>query len=1199
MNKTALKNFSINARKKLIEDIKQKAYELGITENQIKEIETFEGGFKVKGTDIKRTIKYYSPEKVDRIIVEKRNDLIDKINYKGFDQVIEEVAYTWFNRFIALRFMEANDYLPTGVRVLSSEDETIEPDIIKEALNIDLDIDREIIYNLQDNNETDDLYKYLLIKQCNKLGEIMPTVFEEIADYTELLIPDKLFAEGSIIRDLVESIDEEDYKEQVEIIGWMYQYYISEKKDEVFAGLKKNKKITKENIPAATQLFTPKWIVKYMVENSLGRLWLESHPDEELQKEWKYYLEEAEQDAEVQEKLDELKDPNLNPEDIKVLDNAMGSGHILSYCFDVLYDIYLKAGYPERRIPQLILEKNLYGLDIDDRSAQLATFALLMKARSKNRRIFRKEVDVNLCSIQESNGISKEAVEYFANGDKDIKRDIRYLVDIFNDAKEYGSILDIKQVNFIQLEERLEKIRKNEALDLFQLQYKREIVEILPLLIKQARIMSDKYSVVCANPPYAGSKNLNPNILKYMKKYYPNAKRDLYSVFIEKCTAMTSIKGYTALITMQSWMFLSSFKKLRKGLLKSNNITSMAHLGAGAFDELSAFNVITTAVCFRKIKVKHYKSVYIRLVKYHNSREKINQFFNKLNYYTTEKEKFYKLPNDTILYWISDRVSNIFFSCKKVKDIARPKQGMATSDNARFLRKWQEVDFTKIGFCCADRKEALESGKKWFPYNKGGDFRKWYGNNEYLVNWENDGQEIKEFREYKNKTLASNMGVAGLNDIFREGITYSLFGFENFGVRYKTKGYIFDVSGASLFPNHDKSYYLLGFLASNVAFSFLSIIAPTVNFQAGNIGDIPFIYDERKKSYINKLVKENIQISKVDWDINEYSWDFAIHPYIKYKQDNKHIKNIIKNWNEILENNYINLKNNEEELNNIFISIFGLEEELTHNVRDRDIAINRIDNERDIKSFISYAVGCMFGRYSLDEEGLVYAAGEFDINRYSKIKPVEDNIIPITTDDYFEDDIVSRFVKFVSVTFGEESLEENLEYIAETIGKKSSETSRQAIRNYFLKKSGFYKDHVRTYSKTPIYWMFDSGKQDGFKALIYMHRYDPLLVARVRTDYLHELQGRYEAEINRLDTVINSDTAQTREKSQARKQRDKVSKQLEECRKYDQVINHMANRRIDIDLDDGVKVNYTKFQKVEVPMGEGKKPLKEDLLAKL
>ncbi|MDK2919365.1 MAG: hypothetical protein PWQ37_2098 [Candidatus Petromonas sp.] len=1219
MNKSAIKNFAVRARNRLIEDITQKAYELGITKDEIKDIETFEGGFRIKGLENSKIYKKYE--------VKQREKLVSKIREKGFDQVIEEVAYTWFNRFIALRFMEVNEYLPTGVRVLSSiEEGKTEPDIIKEALNVDLDIDREIVYRLIDENDTEDLYKYLIIKQCNQLGQIMPMVFEEIADYTELLLPDNLLTEGSIIRDLVESIEEEDYKDQVEIIGWMYQYYISEKKDEVFAGLKKNKKITKENIPAATQLFTPKWIVKYMVENSLGRLWLESHPDEELKMQLKYYLEEAEQDPEVQKKLDELKNPDLKPEDIKVLDPAMGSGHILVYAFDVLYDIYLKANYSERDIPKLILEKNLYGLDIDDRAGQLAAFALMMKARSKNRRIFRKKIELNVCSIQESNGLIDNGKFGIDNsfwdyilGDvqgeerKKLKEDIEYIIEVFKDAKEYGSILDVKKIDFDAIERRIDEIRNGETIDLFEFQYKEVILEKLPPLIKQAKIMSEKYDVVCTNPPYMGIRHMNPRLYKKCSTDFKNSKHDLFGIFIEKGIEYTRIHGFTSMITQHSWMFLLSFSNLRKKLYQNCNIYNMVHLGPRSFEEISGEVVQSTSFVLKKTKCDEYNAKYIRLVDYNNPINKENEFYNKNNYFVTSIETFSKVPDNPVVYWISEKIKNIFQSGIYLDDFAQLRQGMATSDNNRFVRGWFEVDLNKIGFGCSNQDEATKSRKKWFPYNKGGTFRKWYGNNEYLVNWENDGQEIKELARklYKSYTRT----IKNISYYFKKGITWSSVTMNTFGVRCYDKGMLFDTGANSLFCE-EKYYYLLAvFLNTKLADSFLKIINPTINNGVGSVKKLPVVFediDEYLVRSIEKYVRVNLDISKKDWDSFETSWDFKKHPLLEHKKDASTIEEAFSNWLEFTEKQFNQLKQNEEELNRIFIDIYGLQDELTPEVEDKDITIRKADRKRDIKSFISYAVGCMFGRYSLDEEGLIYAGGEFKDkwrieNEELKINTKEgwkdssfdvtmDNVLVIADDDYFEDDIVNRFVEFVKVTFGEKTLEENLDYIAETLGKKSNETSRQAIRRYFLKD--FYKDHVKAYNKRPIYWLFDSGKQNGFKALIYMHRYDSSTVARVRTDYLHKIQKKYEAEVKRLDMLIESDIS-AREKAAAMKKKEKINKQILECLAYDQVISHVANQKIEIDLDDGVKVNYAKFQSVEIPQGEGKKPLKANLLAKI
>lgn len=1043
MNKTAIKNFAVRARNKLIEDITQKVYELGITEKEIKEIETFEGGFRVQGLNNGKTYKKYE--------IKQREKLVASIKEKGYSQVIEEVAYTWFNRFIALRFMEVNDYLPTGVRVLSSTEEgKLEPDIIKEALNVDLDINKDIVYRLIDEHDTEDLFKYLLVKQCNELGKIMPMVFEEISDYTELLLPDNLLAEGSVIRDLVDSIDEEDYLDQVEIIGWMYQYYISEKKDEVFADLKKNKKITKENIPAATQLFTPKWIVKYMVENSLGRLWLESHPDEDLKAQWKYYLEEVEQEPEVQKKLDELKNPYLNPEEIRVLDPACGSGHILVYAFDVLYDIYLKTNYSERDIPQLILEKNLYGLDIDDRAGQLASFALMMKARSKNKRIFRKKIDLNVCSIQESNGITKEAVDYFVGENEGQRGDVEYLVDVFKDAKEYGSILDVKKVNFDAIEKRIEEI-KSASTKVYDLSYKDIILEKLSPLIKQATIMSCKYDVSCTNPPYMGYKGMNIKVSNFVIKNYPESKNDLFAVFIERCHQMTKENCYQSMITQHAWMFLSSFEKLRNKVLHID-IVNMAHLGARAFEEIGGEVVQTTTFVLRNSNVVNYKSKFARLVDYKNQQEKENAFLLKQNVYATLKSNFYKIPGTSIAYWVNEKWLSIFSDNKPLETLMNFKKGMSTGDNTRFIRYWYEVSIKNTGMNYT-KEEAINSTKKWFPINSGGEYRKWYGNCFYITNWQYDGEEMKQ-----NAIILNNGGhwsryIVNTDKFFIHGITWSAISTTNFGVRLFPNGFLF--SSASMCGYGDNELFSLALLNSKISKKILEILSPTMNFGPEQIKKIPYILND--KSLIEKLAKSNCIISKDEWDSFETSWDFKRHPIVQLchgvtaedGHEIAYIEDAFNEWEYDCQVRFDELKSNEEELNRIFIDIYGLQDELTPEVEDKDITIRKADRERDIKSFISYAVGCMFGRYSLDEEGLIYAGGDFDISRYKAFIPTTDNVLVIADDDYFEDDILNKFVEFVKLTFGKETLEENLNYIAETLGQKANETSRQTIRRYF------------------------------------------------------------------------------------------------------------------------------------------------------
>lgn len=825
MDKTAIKNYAVRARNKLIEDITQKVYELGITISEIKDIETFEGGFRVKGLNNGKTYKKYE--------IKQRDKLISNIKDKGYEQVIEEVAYTWFNRFIALRFMEVNEYLPTGVRVLSSKEEgKTEPDIIKEALNAGLDIDKDIVYRLIDEHDTDDLYKYLLIRQCNQLGKIMPMVFEEIADYTELLLPDNLLSENSVIRDLVESVEEEDYKDQVEIIGWMYQYYISEKKDEVFADLKKNKKITKENIPAATQLFTPKWIVKYMVENSLGRLWLESHPDEDLKAQWKYYLEEAEQEPEVQKQLDELKNPDLKPEDIKVLDPACGSGHIIVYAFDVLYDIYLKANYSERDIPQLILEKNLYGLDIDERAGQLASFALMMKARSKNKRIFRKKINLNVCPIQESNGITKEAIDYFVGENADLRRDIGYLVDVFKDAKEYGSILDVKKVNFDLSEKRFDEIA-NEETKVYDFKNKEIVLDRIPSLIKQGEIMSEKYNVVCTNPPYMGSRGMNLRLSNYLKEFYPDCKADLFSVFMD--LKYLNSNSYIALINQHSWMFLSSFETLRKKIIIENTIVNMIHLGPRAFEEIGGEVVQSTAFVYFNAKVNHYKAKYIRLIDFANACLKEEKMLeavrtNNKNYsYINETENFAHIPGMPIAYWVSDRFTLNFEKGISIDDISdfTGSQNI-TANNEKFIRYHWEVKNCKIG-----------KDSKWAFYAKGGEYRKWYGNIELLVNISSDAVEY-----YKNNPTSNYLNKKYW---FQEGITYSAVTTKGACFRYYPSIGGFDKGGPTICYIKDLNY-VLGLLNTTVASSILNMLNPTINLQVKDVKALPIILESSKKT---------------------------------------------------------------------------------------------------------------------------------------------------------------------------------------------------------------------------------------------------------------------------------------------------------------------------------------------------------------
>ncbi|WP_370518349.1 BREX-1 system adenine-specific DNA-methyltransferase PglX [Methanothermobacter sp. THM-1] len=1178
INKKAIKTFAVEARKKLIDEIKYRASLLGITEEGISDpVEKIDGMevYDVGGT----------PYKIYDEAIEQRKSLVKRINEKGFDNVIEEVAYTWFNRIIAIRFMEVNDYLPGHVRVLSSEKEgKIEPDIVTMAPDVDLDFsDEEIetVYRLKDENRLDELFRMLFIKQCNKLNEILPELFEETADYTEILLSISYTSEDGVVRRLVDLIPEEDFRDQVEIIGWMYQYYISEVKDETFAKAKKNVKISKERIPAATQLFTPRWIVKYMVENSLGRLWIEGHPESEIKRNWKYYLEEAEQEPEVQAELEKIRQEyrNLKPEDIRVIDPAMGSGHILVYVFDVLMQIYTSMGYSERDAAVSILENNIYGLDIDDRAYQLAYFAVMMKARSYNRRILKMGIEPHLCSIQESNGITDELIDFVASGNEQIKRDLIYLREVFIDAKEYGSLIDVDKIDFDSILERLAEIRKTRYSDFDSIRKQEELFDLLNPIIKQSIILSEKYDVVITNPPYLGSKNMNKKLKDYLRKRFPDTKSDLFAAFIEKCLSLMGENRYIAMITQHSFMFLSAYKNLRERLLDCT-IINMAHLGARAFDEIGGEVVQTTSFVSANFCLDEYKSAYMRLVSFKSQISKQNGFLRKENEYFAKKKDFLDIPGHPFSYWISDNVRKIFKVGIPLKNIAKPALGVSTHKDDYFLKLWYEVNSNKIGFGIKDRFLALNSKKKWFPYNKGGNYRKWYGNNEYVINYEKDGYELKNFKRAQ---------ISNEHRYFQKGMTWSRISTSNFSVRYHGNGYIVGDAGPSVFAPPEKFFYILGLLNTPIVQTVLNAINPTFNYQTGNISEIPVIFKEN--SQINFLVKENIKLSKEEWDSFEKSWNFKCHPFFMFKTSL--IEESFEKWDELTQKRFSKLKSNEERLNEIFIKIYGLEDELTLEVSDSEVSIRKADLSRDIRSFISYAVGCMFGRYSLDEEGLIFAGGEWDPSRYSKFIPDEDNIIPILDTEYFEDDIVGRFIEFVRVTFGEDNLEENLDFIAKALGKRGK-TSREIIRNYFM--SEFYKDHVKTYKKRPIYWQFDSGKKNAFKALIYMHRYEPELVARVRTDYLHRTQKAIENRIKQNERIIENSKTKS-EISRLTKENKKLIEQLEEIKVYDEALAHIANRKIEIDLDDGVQVNYAKFQGVEIKRNG--KTVKVDLLKKL
>ncbi len=1153
MNKTAIKNYAVWARNELIKQVTQKAYEYEVTKDSVPSLNTISVNGRLLSNDEKNQI----------------NDLIVQVNKYGFIHVVEEIAYTWFNRFIALRYMEVNNYLPQKVRIFTNENNGFKPEILTEAIHLDLDnLDKQKVFDYIQNNNQEDLYKYLLLTICNDMNKYLPDMFTSIKDYKALLLPDNLLKENSVLDRLIKDIDEDSFKDQVQIIGWMYQYYNSELKNIVM----KKKEYSKDDIPAVTQLFTPDWIVRYMVENSLGRLWIDGHPNFNHDN-WKYYLEEAKQEPEVVEQLNKIKEEHekLKPEDIKVLEPCMGSGHILVYAFDVLMDVYRDAGYSDRDAAQSILENNLYGLELDERAYHLAYFALMMKARSFNRRILSKETKVNVLEIRESSPLKKEHKQYL---DKYVDL-ATYLVDSFKDAKELGSIinLDCTLEQLDELNTYLNDLKdKSESFGLVEQTEILELIDIIKPLIKQAILLVQKYDSVITNPPY-----MAPNGLEkvYVQKHYPDSKSDLFAVFIEKCRNLTKKNAYQAMITMHSWMFLSSYEKLRSKLLINNTIINMAHLGARAFDEIGGEVVQTTSFILQNKYIKKYQTKFKRLVDYNSQNLKEEWYLKEGNLYVTSSNNFSKISGIPVAYWVKENFLLIFEN-QSLNDLCEIKQGLATCNNNLFLRLWFEVKNSNIFYDCKTQYESIESNKKWYPYNKGGEFRKWFGNNCYLVNWKNGGVDIHKY----NKIPMSFNGapVRAKPFYFKPGITYGLITGGSFSARDIIGGFIFDVGGSMIFPNDNQKHYILGFLGSKLTDYLLNIFNPTINHQVGDISKLPIVVSSSKKPVIERIVKETILLSKSDWDSFETSWDFEIHPLIKNQTGT--IEKAFDLWNKECNDRFNTLKSNEEELNRIFIDIYGLQDELDPYVEEKDVTVRKADLTRDIKSLISYAVGCMFGRYSLDVQELAYAGGEFDNSKYKTYLPDTDNIIPICDEEYFEDDIVSRFVEFIKVVYGEESLEENLQFIANALG--GSGNSRGVLRNYFL--NDFFKDHCNTYQvtgsgKRPIYWQFDSGKNNGFKALIYMHRYTPDLIARLRTTYIHPLQSRLRTQIDLLNNQIDG-TSNTGEKVKLSKQLKKLNNQLLELNKYEEKVHHYADMMIDIDLDDGVKVNYDKFQEV-------------------
>jgi len=1186
MNKAKLKSYAPQARQDFIAAVTARANLLGLSDKAGDKADQLEVAPAQTQGDVTLIAGQAWPAKV----AAQREQLIIRMRREGFAHTCEAVAYTWFNRFAALRYMELHDYLGHGHRALSSAEGNL-PDILTHAADLaqggadsglpGLNAAKVLEMKLAGNRDGE-LYRMLLVAQCNALSAAMPFLFERIDDDTELLLPDNLLRTDSVIAKLVQAIPEEDWAE-VEIIGWLYQFYIADEKKRVDDKVKAGKVVESSEIPAKTQLFTPNWIVQYLVQNSVGRLWLMANPTSTLASQWPYYIQPAEQTPEVQAQMDALIQTrmdedggSLNPESITVLDPACGSGHILVVAYDVLKAIYLERGYQPRAIPRLILEKNLYGLDIDDRAAQMAGFALLMKARADDRRLFNEPPKLNVLALQESKGLDAAELAQAINAGSAERVEVaqlRWLIDTFEHAKTFGSLIQIGNQPSSNLRNLLSIVQQ--ALQAGDLYAQAAAQDVLPL-VQQALVLGMQFDAVVANPPYMGQ-GMNPLLKNYAITNFPDSKSDLFAIFIERNIEFARSGGLLAMITMQSWMFLSSYAALRSKLFDQESLLQMFHTGPGLFPDLGVNNVLTTNFIFlKKNSTPEFRTKFIKADETANCEDKVQLLKDTAAHKSISISDLKVIPDFPLTYWLGPSALSNFKKLKLIGDVCPPKQGLATGENAKFVRLWHEVDFNDACLNASNASFAQQSHKKWFPYNKGGNYRKWYGNNDCLVDWENDGERIRDFKDGSGKIRSATRNT---NFYFREGIVYSLFGFKNFGVRHKSTGFVFDVSGSSIFPDEDVEI-VLAFLCSNVSFYYLSALAPTVNFQGGDLARLPLPnLVKSDKSEVAKLVKLNIQYCKNDWDSSETSWDFQRYAFLEFSDRNleNSSSNHLRHW----DSQRNSLRKNEEDINRIFIKSYAVEGEVDPFVNDRDLSIKKPELIQIVEAFISYAIGCMMGRYSLDEPGLIYAhAGNvgFDANRYATFPADADGIVPLTDELWYTDDAASRVREFLLAVWGADTLEENMAWLAESLGKKStggaSETPDETIRRYLADK--FFKDHLQTYKKRPIYWLFSSGKQDAFQALVYLHRYNEGTLARLRAEYVVPLTGKLQARIAMLqkDAEAASSTAA----------RNKLSKEIEKLKKkhvellaYDEQLRHHADMRITLDLDDGVKVNYGKF----------------------
>ncbi|MCG9052525.1 BREX-1 system adenine-specific DNA-methyltransferase PglX [Laribacter hongkongensis] len=1170
MNKSKLKSYAPQARKDFIAMVQSRAAQLGIAE--------VKGQLQIEPAEVQGDVAVIAGQAFPAKVARQRERLLARMQKDGFAATVEAIAYTWFNRLAALRYMELHNFLGHGQRVLSSVTEGGLPDILTHALEIAESgelpgISVAEVSELKLASKDGELYKRLLVAQCNQLAGHMGFLFERIDDDSELLLPDNLLRSDSVVRKLIDSIDEADWQ-QVEIIGWLYQFYISEKKDQVIG-----KVVKSADIPAATQLFTPNWIVKYLVQNSVGRLWLQANPTSTLASQMQYYIAPAEQTPEVNAQLDALirariseDGDTLNPESISVLDPACGSGHILVEAYDLLKAIYQERGYRERDIPRLILQKNLYGLDIDDRAAQLAAFALLMKARADDRRLFSEPVQLNVLSLQESAGLdAAQLPQDLGLNDAAERSALNTLLSIFTQAKTFGSLLQIPGVLSQALPQLAARIAAAQTSgDL----YAQSAAATLQPLLQQAQVLARQYDSVVANPPYMGGKGMNKEFKDFAQIEYQNSKNDAFAMFMERCLRFGNASSSLGYVTPYVWMFISSYERIRAKIINETTIQSLIQL------EYNAFEPACVPVCtfvIGKTSLSGYAGSYVKLSDFKGHENQAPKTIEAIQnnscgwFYVKKSADFNKVQGAPLAYWVSEILFDVFESSPSISSVADPRQGLATGDNDRFLRRWYEIDVTNFAIDCQDRKEAKNRPEKWFPCQKGGGFRRWYGNNEYVVNWKNDGDEIRNFKDAAGKLRSRPQNI---DYFFRAGGTWSSLTSSYFSMRYSPSGFIFETKGAMCFMHDNlKISYLIALANSKVIDSCLLALSPTLDYHEGPFGKLPYV--EKNHDEVVVLCEEAVEISKNDWDGFEYSWDFKRLAICEYG-----IVSLKDSWMHHFERLqcFIDRIKEIEKLNNqLFINAYGLQDELCPDVSDDQITLTRADREKDMQRLVSYAIGCMMGRYSLDEPGLVYAhAGNvgFDSQRYTRFAADTDGIVPVSDLPWFADDATHRVKEFLVAVWGQETLAENLAWLADSLGRKTDETAEDALRRYI--SGSFFKDHCQTYKKRPIYWLFSSGKHKAFEALVYLHRYNEATLARMRAEYVVPLTGRMAERIALLeDDARKASTGAARKALD--KQVDKLKKKLEELRLFDEKLRHYADQRIELDLDDGVKVNYGKF----------------------